>query len=281
MNTMNKFEFIELCPIFALGALDAQERESFLAALNTADEEMMAAFAEAALVAENLSLATPIATPSSAVRQRLLSRIRDKAKPKAISSRPRVSRSEVSWIEKLFPSSPRFGLAAVFGMLALCFGLAAYVFYLRGNLGRQGMALKESRNHLVALEDSLSQKNAMLEVLQSKDMHYVAMNGLEVNPSGYGKVLWDPQRKVAVLQVYLPPESADKDYQLWVIRDKKPVDAGVFQVNASGQKGMLYKIDRLVETDKNHINAFAVTLEPKGGVPQPTGKMYLLGSITL
>jgi len=121
----------------------------------------------------------------------------------------------------------------------------------------------------------------MLAVLQAKDMHMVAMNGLEVNPSGYGKVLWDPARKVAVLQVYLPPEVDDKDYQLWVIRDGKPVDAGVFQVKASGQNGMLYKIDRLVETDKAHINAFAVTLEPKGGVPQPTGKMYLMGNILL
>ena len=109
----------------------------------------------------------------------------------------------------------------------------------------------------------------------------VSMSGLDVNPSGYGKILWDPVRKIAVLHVSLPPEAADKDYQLWVIRDKKPVDAGVFQVRYSGQDGALYKIDHLVETDKNHINAFAVTLEPKGGVPQPTGKMYLLGSTLL
>jgi hypothetical protein len=64
-------------------------------------------------------------------------------------------------------------------------------------------------------------------------------------------------------------------------RDKVPVDAGVFQVRggSQGRGGKLYKIDRLVEADKNRINAFAITLEPKGGLKQPSGKMYLLGSI--
>jgi len=34
-----------------------------------------------------------------------------------------------------------------------------------------------------------------------------------------------------------------------------------------------------IASDRTRINAFAVTLEPKGGLPQPSGQMYLLGSI--
>jgi anti-sigma-K factor RskA len=275
---MTKLEFIELCPAFALGALEAEERSRFLDALAVADEEMLTAFAEATQAAENLSLATPSAVPSATVKDRLMAEI----KPHVVSIRKPQKPAENSWLDRLFEAfnPPRLRFVAP-ALVLLSLGLVSYTIYLRNTLGRQSVALKGSAQRIVALEDSLSQKNAMLAVLSSKDMHLVSMSGLDVNPSGYGKILWDPVRKIAVLHVSLPPEAADKDYQLWVIRDKKPVDAGVFQVRYSGQDGALYKIDHLVETDKNHINAFAVTLEPKGGVPQPTGKMYLLGSTLL
>ena len=57
--------------------------------------------------------------------------------------------------------------------------------------------------------------------------------------------------------------------------DGKPFDAGTFSVDASGN-GFL-EIDSLSEADK--AQKFAVTLEPAGGVPQPTGEMQLLGSL--
>ena len=120
----------------------------------------------------------------------------------------------------------------------------------------------------------------LLDVIRSNKMEVVVMNGLEADPSGYGKIIWDPVNKKAILHISnLPKQPSNKDYQLWVIRDKKPVDAGLFQVSDNRSGGQLYKIDNLVESNRSRINAFAVTLEPKGGVPQPTGKMYLLGSI--
>src|SRR5690606_19563656 len=129
-------------------------------------------------------------------------------------------------------------------------------------------ALAVARDRIMELQDSLSRKEALLEVIRSREMQVVLMAGTEASPAGYGKILWDPERKIAVLQVSLPPEPEGMDYQLWVIRDSKPVDAGVFQVSArADRRDGLYKIDRLVETDRKHINAFAVTLEPKGGVP--------------
>jgi anti-sigma-K factor RskA len=70
---------------------------------------------------------------------------------------------------------------------------------------------------------------------------------------------------------------ADRDYQLWVIRNQTPVSAGVFSIrNDEGE--LFFRIDNLAETDKTIINAFAITLEPAGGVPQPTGPMYLIGN---
>ncbi len=274
---LNKQEFLDLCPAYALGALEGEELELFRHAMSEADAEMKTALREALSMAENLSLAAPEAAPSPSVKERLMSQIQREAAPRTAPVFSFEKPAEPSWLERLFPSSPRFGFAAACTLLVLSAGLLAAVFSLNKHLHRQQIALRNSQTRIVALETSLSQKNAMLEVLRSKQMQVVVMSGLDVNPSGYGKVLWDPERKVAVLHVSLPPEAADKDYELWVIRDNKPVDAGVFQVRPGLQDGQLYKIDHLVETDKAHIDAFAVTLEPKGGKPQPTGQMYLLG----
>lgn len=122
-------------------------------------------------------------------------------------------------------------------------------------LTRRTAAFHETRQRLAAIEDTLAKKTALLEVIRSKGMR-------------------------AILHISnLPLIPADKDYQLWVIRDQKPVNAGVFHVAVEKAGGDLYRIDNLVEADRKRINAFAVTLEPKGGLPQPSGKMYLLGSI--
>jgi hypothetical protein len=147
-------------------------------------------------------------------------------------------------------------------------------------LNRRTAAFHEVRQRLTVLEDSLAQQTALLEVIRSKGMQVAVMGGLEPSPAGYGKILWDPEARRAILHISnLPPIPADKDYQLWVIRDQKPVDAGVFHVAVEKAGGDLYRIENLVEADRKRINAFAVTLEPKGGLPQPSGKMYLLGSI--
>ncbi len=103
------------------------------------------------------------------------------------------------------------------------------------------------------------------------------MDGLKVNPVGYGKIIWDPEKRSAILQVSnLPAVPSDKDYQLWVIKDKKPISVGVFAVNDTMSN--FFKIENLAVTNPKEIAAFAVTLEPKGGMPQPTGDMYMMGA---
>jgi anti-sigma-K factor RskA len=80
-----------------------------------------------------------------------------------------------------------------------------------------------------------------------------------------------------VLQVEkLPALATDKEYQLWVVDPQypAPVDGGVFTVDArSGAARIAFKSKQPVKT----INAFAVTLERKGGVPKAEGPFVLLG----
>ena len=68
------------------------------------------------------------------------------------------------------------------------------------------------------------------------------------------------------LQVYLnsstlPELSEDLQYQLWALIDGTPVDAGVFNLRKD-EFQLMNPFDR--------VDAFAVTIEPKGGSTSPT-----------
>jgi anti-sigma-K factor RskA len=293
MAAMDRREFLDLCEAHALGLLDGEDLARFQAALRTADAGMQAAYAAAVQAAADLSLAAPEAPLSPSVLNTLMRRVEASKAAGPVSSGTPPTPSSASSVElrpQLQSETPRARIAWIIpfriatgvavGLALVSLGLLTYAVSLRGGMDRAKVVVAESRQRIEALEDSLAQREAMLEVLKSSQMQMVVMKGLEADPAGYGKIIWDPIRKKAILHVSnLPPQTADKDYQLWVIRDSKPVDAGVFQVKGSREGGELYKIDKLVEADKSRINAFAITLEPKGGLPQPSGKMYLLGSI--
>ncbi len=107
----------------------------------------------------------------------------------------------------------------------------------------------------------------------------IAMLGslLEGSPKAIAVSLWDAERQDGVLVVQnLAPQPADKDYQLWVIDPQHgaPVDAGVFNVDEKGNVRFRFKPKASVKS----ADKFAVTLEKKGGVPAPQGRMVLAGS---
>ena len=71
----------------------------------------------------------------------------------------------------------------------------------------------------------------------------------------------------------MPPNSGDHSYQLWIIRadQPKPQSAGVF--DASEGHASLTVENLPVDTQ---IKALAVTLEPRGGVEQPTNTNFFV-----
>jgi anti-sigma-K factor RskA len=306
---VDKNEFLDLCGPYALGALDRDDAARFRAAIPHADAEMRAAMEDAVRLAEQLSLAAPEAAPSPAVKARLMSRIRSESAPAAtrrgVNHAPDPRFRRESFLDRLFGTwlTPRPGLAAAFSLLVLSVGLVAWSVSLRGDLARQratidardgliaelanSLAGADSvKARLVALQDSLARKEALLALLRCPAMREILLAGQTASPDSasapHGKVMWDPDHGFAVLQVALPREPKDKDYQLWMIRDGKPVSAGVFHIAiAPDSLGALYRLDRLAPTEARGQDVFAITLEPKGGVPKPTGAMVLSGGLEI
>ena len=72
----------------------------------------------------------------------------------------------------------------------------------------------------------------------------------------------------------LPALPAAQVYQLWAIANGQPISAGTFVPDARGR----FQLVADVPTLNTRPAALAVTVEPQGGVPAPTGPKYLLGA---
>jgi anti-sigma-K factor RskA len=68
----------------------------------------------------------------------------------------------------------------------------------------------------------------------------------------------------------MPALKAGRTYQLWIVTAKATVSAGTFEaVNGVGVMRASFTV-----TPEN-LRAIAVTEEPAGGVPQPTGETII------
>ena len=99
---------------------------------------------------------------------------------------------------------------------------------------------------------------------------------LENAPNANAVVVWDEKKQRGVLKVtQLPRNEENRDYQLWLVdpRYKDPVDGGVFHVANDGTMSVPFKPASPVR----EAQAFAISLERKGGVTKAEGPIVLLG----
>ncbi|MES1224123.1 MAG: anti-sigma factor, partial [Bacteroidota bacterium] len=114
-----------------------------------------------------------------------------------------------------------------------------------------------------------------ISVFRNTEFKTIVMKGLPaMDSTALAKVYWNKNSQEAFLDVSkLPLPPGDKQYQLWALVDGKPVDAGVFEVGATVTG--LQKMKMIPAAQ-----AFAVTLEPRGGSVSPTlTAMYVLGNV--
>lgn len=98
---------------------------------------------------------------------------------------------------------------------------------------------------------------------------------VDSNDGGVGNVTYVRDQRMALVSFHgLSAPRPGKTYELWVIPvGGKPVPAGVFLPDADGSKIMV--VNRAI----NHGDTIAVTEEPTGGVPQPTGAVEITGQL--
>jgi len=140
-------------------------------------------------------------------------------------------------------------------------------------LSQQLVSLRSKRDRSLAL---LASQERVTEILVTARGGWIGLSGQEPAPAASALVFVNRDTRQAVFFGQgLPSLAADRDFQLWSIADGPPEDAGVFQATAEGEA--THVVDRVRSLHK--ITTWAVTIEPAGGVPQPTGKMILVGTV--
>ena len=156
--------------------------------------------------------------------------------------------------------------------------------------------LQQRTNEAVEAKEQLAQREAELEethmqlsqrggghtagttqdelatLLRIPNVKAVSLTGSDMAKRAAGFLLYDSQtQKVWLYSLNLPENPTGTTYQLWAIYDK-PVSVGTFHLDIGETAHLLVK----KVPSFTDAKTFAVSLEPSGGRPQPTGPMYLL-----
>jgi anti-sigma-K factor RskA len=101
------------------------------------------------------------------------------------------------------------------------------------------------------------------------------LKGLAGAENAKARLVWHPESKRGMLYVDgLPPLPLTKSYELWAFVGATPKPAGTFEAGANGTAVISL---RTFDAAAERPTKFAVSVEPKGGVPSPTGAVVLLG----
>ena len=206
--------------------------------------------------------------PDPALRERILSsmNLADAAEPKVI---PMGTSGGASY---------RWLAAASVALFIISAAGNLYLYNKYQNLTGQLSQLQSDKNVLADNNTHLTKQINTLgndvSVMSSPDNVKVQLAGLPLSPTAQALIFWDKQRKATYINTaQLPPLAEGRQYQLWAIEDGKPVDLGMLPLDK--QEAALIRMK-----DVTAPQAFAITIEPKGGSTGPTmDQMIVLGKV--
>ena len=271
---MTHEELQESLPAWAIGALRANESrevDSHLASCAMCRAEA-AGLADVAL---SLAASGPLETPSDAVQSQIMARTAGRAAVVAPPLKPaRTTTRGVSWAPWLVAAASLL-LAAYLGMDRL---------RLRGELDTVRAELQAARAEaaatgvrLASLQQASNRSESAFAVLVAPDVARIDLAGQPGQaPSASGRAFWSRARGMVFSATSLPPPPPGRTYQVWVVtKDPAPLSAGLVEPDAQGRVNAVFATPATIAQPI----AVAVTLEPAGGVPAPTGPKVLVGLV--
>jgi hypothetical protein len=127
------------------------------------------------------------------------------------------------------------------------------------------------------LEREAARQTETVRMLRSPDVQVVPLRATDAQPGAAGRLFFDRARKRWYFHAAgMRPAGAGKTYELWLIdAAQQKIPAGLFDPDASGE----VSIEVAVPEGASGFALAAVTDEPAGGVPQPTGQIQLVGEL--
>jgi len=258
----------ELIPLYALGALDEEQAQALKKHLGALPEETQREIIEWQEVSSLIPFALDAQPVPPKLRELLLAEIATRASRDSTAAQilPFASPKSTS------PRIRRYLLMAATILLLIC---SAVLYRQNRRLESEIASLKEQIN--IQADRLLSQQQDLDDVV-ARATRMVPLSGDTGSPQASAKVFWDTSRREWVIYVFnLPLAPPDKDYQLWYItREESKISAQVFRPDGRGRSELKLVVPPELASN---LAATAVTLEPRGGSPQPTGQLFLKGTL--
>jgi anti-sigma-K factor RskA len=284
----------EMLPLYALGALEAEDARALEAHL-AACAECRAELNEWRSTAAALAYAARTVEPSVRLRARILESVREQ-QPKSSSAGTvegngggggtvsRAPSNVVSITESpRRMSAPAWKFGAIAASLATV-ALLASVFVLLNRNSAMRSEIARLSTRLNQIQGELASERESKELIATRaeqdrqilmTANFTTLRGTEAAPGARAMLAYDPNTGRAMLLAdNLPPAPAGKAYQLWYIAGNKPLPGTVFTPDARGHA----EVRDQAPAEGRDATIFAVTLEPSSGVSAPTGDKYLLGA---
>jgi anti-sigma-K factor RskA len=125
-----------------------------------------------------------------------------------------------------------------------------------------------------SLKLALVQKDKLIQAMTAADVKIVQL-AASTSPEPLGRVMWNRATDDWTIVAHnLRPPRAGMVYQVWLVTDGAPISAGTFRPDSTGSTMMQAKY----ALARNALRSVAITEEPEGGVPSPTGPVVVAGN---
>lgn len=259
---MTEKDLFELAPLYAVGALDGAELVAFEKALPT-NPSLQAEVRSFERTIEHLA-GSELVLPSATTRERVLASV----------GRARASRPSTHFSTSLpaLAATLTVGLGLVAVQLATSRGAAvARAERAEARLVSLAEANADLRRHLDRAELRASEL-ALISRLLSSPSTSVLKLGPTVPSTGWGNVILNTASEDAALVISgLGPAPSGKVYQAWILSGDAPIPAGTFTVEDPVRLVWLKG-----KKPEMRVQGVAISVEPMGGVPAPTGAIVLV-----
>lgn len=190
-----------------------------------------------------------------------------------------ISNSEKSEpVYKKQSNTFRYLMAACIAFLLFSLAVNYFLMQKLKDANHEISVLSDQRKIIVREYEAVHQKLNLaskdMEIMKDRNYKMADLKGMEISPGSNVLAFWNPDtKKVYISVMNLPVPPPDKQYQLWALSNGKPLDAGVMDVDPSDKS--LHEMKSMEDAQ-----AFAITLEPKGGSENPSmDQMYVMGNI--
>jgi anti-sigma-K factor RskA len=216
-----------------------------------------------------LLFAAPRVDPPPRVKSELLARVRGEKDAEARARTPRTELSPAGagiwgrwWGAVLAPVGVALVIATVF---------------LWSQNERLNRELADLHQTVVEQQKNLELEHHAEELLAANDTIVVPLAPMPGMPKdSMARVTYNEHMGMLMYDGNLAPAPAHMSYQLWLVPMKgDPINAGVFNPKPGQTEQWMMQLPSGV-TPK----AFAITIEPAGGMPHPTGPKVLAAAVS-